>query len=196
MFFGKKKRDEFMTEMSKEENRNMMKCILMLLIGVIPLGGGWLFKLILCPLVYGILFIPLILVIYFGIIGRLLMIIISSFGLFFYFIALLGIFGKLMHGCLTHPCNWFFVMVSSLFFSISADLVGFIYVPDRSIDNNYTLFRVLMIGNAITCLVFLVQSFRVYRKMRSIYLGTKCLDLLLIDLCVQADLKNLSYNNA
>ena len=116
MFFGKKKRDEFMTEMSKEENRNMMKCILMLLIGVIPLGGGWLFKLILCPLVYGILFIPLILVIYFGIIGRLLMIIISSFGLFFYFIALLGIFGKLMHGCLTHPCNWFFVMVSSLFF--------------------------------------------------------------------------------
>ena len=196
MFFGKKKRDEFMTEMSKEENRNMMKCILMLLIGVIPLGGGWLFKLILCPLVYGILFIPLILVIYFGIIGRLLMIIISSFGLFFYFIALLGIFGKLMHGCLTHPCNWFFVMVSSLFFSISADLVGFIYVPDRSIDNNYTLFRVLMIGNAITCLVFLVQSFRVYRKMRSIYLTTKSLDLLLIDLCVQADLKNLSYNNA
>ena len=49
-----------------------------------------------------------------------------------------------------------------------------------------------MVGNIIVCLVFFIQTFKVYRKMRDIYLGTKCLDLLLIDLCVQIDLKNLS----
>ena len=118
MFFGKKKRAEFMTEMSKDENKNMMICLLTLLIGLIPCGDGWQFKICLCPIAYGILFVPLILVIYFGVNGPGILIIISSVGFIFYLIALLGIFGKLMCGCLTHPCNWFFVMVVSLLFSI------------------------------------------------------------------------------
>ena len=192
MFFGKKKRAEFMTEMSKDENKNMMICLLTLLIGLIPCGDGWQFKICLCPIAYGILFVPLILVIYFGVNGPGILIIISSVGFIFYLIALLGIFGKLMCGCLTHPCNWFFVMVVSLLFSITSNVLCFIFKPREADNSDYTFFRVLMVGNIIVCLVFFVQTFKVYRKMRDIYLGTKCLDLLLIDLCVQIDLKNLS----
>ena len=187
MFFGKKKRDEFMTEMSKDENKNMMICILTLLIGLIPCGDLWCLKLFLCPIAYGILFIPLIVVIYFGANGPTELLIITSFGLFFYLITLLGIFGKLMCGCLTHPCNWYMVMVLSLLLTITSDVLCFII--DESI-----LFKILEVGNIIICLVFFVQTFKVYRKMRDIYLATKTLDLLLIDLCVQIDLKGLSEN--
>ena len=192
MFFGKKKRDEFMKEMSKDENKNMMLCLLVLLIGLIPCGEGWIYKLCLCPIAYGILFVPLILLIYFGVNGPLLNIIISALGFIFYIIALLGIFGKLMCGCLTHPCNWFFVMVVSLLFSITSNVLCFIFKPHEAVDSDYTFFRVLMVGNIIVCLVFFIQTIKVYRNMRDIYLGTKCLDLLLIDLCVQIDLKNLA----
>ena len=97
-----------------------------------------------------------------------------------------------MCGCLTHPCNWFFVMVVSLLFSIASNVLCFISKPHEAGDSDYTFLRILMVGNIIVCLVFFIQTIKVYRNMRDIYLGTKCLDLLLIDLCVQIDLKNLA----
>lgn len=189
MFYGKRKRDEFMKELSSDENKKMVSCLLILVVGLIPVGEGWAFKLCLCPIVYGILFIPIILVIYFGVNGPLEHIIASSIGLFFYLISLLGIFGKLMCGCLTHPCNWFFLMVLSILYSISANAYCFIFRPDGE-GGVYTFFQVLMVGNAIVSFVFLVQSFLTYRKIRNIYLSMKCNDLLLMDKCVQKDLKN------
>ena len=98
-----------------------------------------------------------------------------------------------MCGCLVHPCNWFLFMVISINISISANVFCFVFKPCDP-EDVYVFFQVLMVGNSITSLIFLIHIFRVYRKLRSIYLGLRCEELYVFDRCVQAALRNLQEN--
>ena len=189
--YGKKKRDEYMAEISSEANKGMLFVILVILLAVCPTGDDWRYKIVFCILVYGITFIPLIAFIYFLTTGYTYLILSSLAGLIFYIIIFVGLLGKLTCLCLTHPCNWTFLMLLSCIFTITGNLICIIDRPESEKGFGYTFLQILCGGNVAVCLAFFIQSIRCYRKMKEIYIETKLSDLRVVDECVRKELEEM-----
>ena len=184
MIVEEKKRKKILQIMNSETNKKFINGLGMILISLIPCYTGEEFNwcIMLCKLVPFTL-VAISLLGPFSIFFLLLkysippfIIITSILSSIFFLICILGIFGKGMHGCLAHPCNWFFLMLCSDLLTITFDTL--IIFSSLALGVDYKSFIVVALsGNIIFCIICMVQHIKAYKLINLIYTGIRTMEM-------------------
>jgi hypothetical protein len=184
MIVEEKKRKKILQIMNSETNKKFINGLSMILISLIPCytGGDFNWCIMLCKLVPFTL-VAISLLGPFSIFFLLLkysippfIIITSILSSIFFLICILGIFGKGMHGCLAHPCNWFFLMLCSDLLTIAFELL--IIFSSLALGVDYKSFIVVALsGNIIFCIICMVQHIKAYKLINLIYTGIRTMEM-------------------